>query len=63
MLKFKKKGCRFSNPYPVISKTYIPVWHCFGFLEITTCIRIQRFVIKVIRLVSSSLLFFFWVKF
>jgi len=63
MFKFKKKGNQFSNLFVRISTTYCPIQHCFDFLEITTCIRNQLIVIKVIRLISSSLLFFFGLKF
>ena len=62
MLKFKKKGHQFSNLLRRVSKTFTPIEHCFDFLEITTCIRSQPCVIKVIRFISSSLLFFFGFK-
>jgi len=53
MFKFKKKGVQISNLFARISTTYCPIQHCFGFLEITTCIRNQLIVIKVIRFISS----------
>ena len=56
IFKFKKKGKQGSNLLSRISTTYIPIKHCLGFLEITTCIRNQPKVIKVIRFTFFSFL-------